>query len=113
MKHDIKVKWTGSYPSLCGGSWEIIVDGHKLTNLIDEHFDTYGTYSTWYFENWSEVWEEYTDGLEFEQWKENPPNNLVFSLKLAGFKITDELLKELYVKIQSEDWRHNSCGGCI
>ena len=44
--------------------------------------------------------------------KENP-NNLITALQNAGFEITDELLGQLYVEINSCDWIHGSCGGCI
>lgn len=113
MKHDIKVKWTGGYPNLCSGHWEIIIDGKYLTNLMNSNFETFGTYSSWHFEEWNEVFEDYEDGLCFEQWKQDPPNNLLFSLKLAGFEVTENLLQELYLAINSQDWRHSSCGGCI
>ena len=113
MEYNIDVEWTGSYPNLCRGRWNIEINGKKLSGLGTDHMNTYGNFGAWHFEDWSEVWEYYNDGLSFEEWKCNLPNNLEISIKLAGFKITDELLETLYRAISTADWRSLSCGGCI
>lgn len=110
---DIQVEWTGTYPCLCFGKWLITIDGIPLTGLDSDSFNTLGTYSSWHFEDWSEVFEDHEAGLLFEEWKLNPPNNLKESLGIHGFTVDDDLLIELYKAIQLEDWRHGSCGGCI
>ena len=109
----INVEWTGGYPTLCFGEWVIVIDGMKLTGIESGDFNTFGVYQSWHFEDWSEVFEDDEDGIEFEDWKEQPPNGLVDSLKMHGFEVSEELLYLLYEKIQEADWRHNSCGGCI
>jgi hypothetical protein len=112
MKYDINVEWTGKSPNLCHGEWIIIINGKRLGGVGNDSMGTYGTYSTWSFdENWSEEWDEYECG---GYWYEELPNNLEMALKLAGFNPKDEnLIKALYEKVQEQDWRHNSCGGCI
>ena len=109
----ISVEWTGSYPTLCFGRWNIVIDGIKLTGLGNDDFSTYGTYQSWHFEDWSEVFEDNEEGLHFDVWKINPKNKLLESLERHGFEVSDELLFLLYGEIQACDWRSNSCGGCI
>lgn len=115
---EIYVDWTGSYPNLCSGKWIITIDGIKLTGIEKEEFGTLNEeYSSWHFENWSEVFESYEDGMDLDTWiqvlKTDDINGLHASLQRHGIKITDELLSELYKKIQGQDWRQGSCGGCI
>ncbi len=113
-KYDISVEWTGGYPALCHGYWIIAINGKTLQGLGTDHMNTLGNYSIWSFDDdWHEVWERYDDG---EDWcnSGNLPNNLGMALRLAGFDPKDkELLQELYIKVQEEDWRSSSCGGCI
>ena len=104
-----EVEWTGGFPNLCSGEWIIKKDG-KVVDLPEEvrceSMGTYGTYSTWHFEDWNEVFENYDDGLGFEEWiKANQ-----WVVEIAPTK-PEQL--ELYLKISEQDWRHNSCGGCI
>lgn len=114
MQYNISVDWTGSYPNLCSGQWIIKINDKQLGGITDDHMSTKGTYSSWHFENWDDVWSQYEDGLSFDEWKVNMPNNLEMSLRLAGFSPKDEqLLKPLFEAISTKDWRHNSCGGCI
>ena len=108
---EITAKWTGCYPCLCNGEWIITVGGEKV-DLPDDvrtsPMGTYGTYNTWTFnEDWSVVWSQYEDGLDFESWiQEN--RSWVSRLNLSS-----EEERALYDAISAEDWRHNSCGGCI
>lgn len=30
-----------------------------------------------------------------------------------NIQVTEELLLELFEKIQAKDWRYGSCGGCV
>lgn len=114
MQYNIKVNWTGSYPNLCAGEWIIVIDGKQLAGLNNDHMNTKGTYSSWHFENWDDVWTDYTDGLPFHEWKVDLPNNLGMAIRLAGFNPKDDqLIEQLFDAISSKDWRHNSCGGCI
>lgn len=109
----ITVHWTGRYPTLCYGEWKIIIDGICLTGIEDSPFKTIGDYQSWHFEeDYSEVFEDYEDGESFSiGWLET--NGLQDSLNRHGIILTEEEQIDLYDKIQSEDWRHNSCGGCI
>ena len=114
MQYDIKANWSGSYPNLCSGIWTIAVNGITLGGLGDSHMETLGSYQSWHFEDWIEVFESYEDGMDFNEWKGNLPNNLGMSLRLAGFNPKDNtLLESLYDAVCSEDWRSSSCGGCI
>ena len=109
----ITVCWTGSWPSLCCGEWKIIINGIVLTGIENSSFGTEGDYDSWYFdENWSEVFETYFVGKPFsEEWLNT--NGLSDSLLRHGLVLAQEEKLDLYEKIQSEDWRNGSCGGCI
>lgn len=101
-------KWTGCFPTLCYGEWKLTVDGVDYSHLIPEDkrhspMETYGVYQSWHFENWSEVFESYEDGLGFEDWLDE--NLWVYDLPAYP--------EEVYEAFQVNDWRHNSCGGCI
>lgn len=115
----IDVTWTGRYPTLCSGKWKIIIGGIELTGLGSDNFDTNGTYDTWHFEDWDDVWETYRDGLYFDAWYKTTllaqdTNGLKSSLIRHGFDVENEdFIQDLYDEITVKDWRHNSCGGCI
>ena len=104
-----EVKWTGRYPNLCSGEWIIYKDGKRVEipkELRNSPMYTYGTYSTWHFEDRSEVFEDYNDGLGFNDW-------IKFHTWVKEIAPTVPEQEELYLKISDQDWRHNSCGGCI
>lgn len=101
--------WSGSYPTKCVGEWTLSVGGIDYSYLIPEDkkrtpMNTAGVYSKWYFnENWTEVFEDYEDGLEFDEWlAENPWVQEVPALAL-----------DIFLAFQDEDWRYGQCGGCI
>ncbi len=106
------VKWTGSWPCLCSGEWVILKNGMNVSASIPEdlrnnEMGTAGTYSSWHFESdWSEVWEDYEDGMEEAEWIAANP-------WIASICDNDAEKSELFHAIQCEDWRHGSCGGCI
>lgn len=108
----VEAKWSGSYPCLCFGKWTLIVNGEDVSDKIpeelrDSSMNTYGTYQSWHFENWMEVFEDYISGLDCEDWiEENKEwlNNITTDL---------EVQKEIYYAINSQDFRSGSCGGCI
>ena len=116
-KSKLSVEWTGCYPCLCSG--ECIIKYEEIELTVPEEckykpMDTYGEFSRWYFdENYMEEWEYYEDGWNKDIWI----NRKIYWIKPMfeehDIEITDELLSELYDKIQEEDWRHGSCGGCI
>lgn len=114
--YQVSVEWTGKYPNLCSGEWIIDVNGVRLGGLGNDSMNTFGSYSSWHFENWQEVWEQEESGLACEDWVDmkDLPNNLSMSLRLAGFDQSDRALREtLFDAVKREDWRHGSCGGCI
>lgn len=107
-----KAEWTGSFPTLCLGVWKLYVDGKDKSNLIprdlrDYPMNTAGTYQTWHFEDWEEVFEDCKDGLECDDWiKENDS----WISKIAD--CYDEKVA-LFKAFQAQDFRACSCGGCI
>lgn len=125
---EISVFWTGSYPNLCSGEWQIKINGIHIQDtenldkagnveygsFLREDFGTFRTYDTWHFEDWDDVWETYEEGLGFDEWllsdKFKKLNELFIS---NNFFLSRENLELLYNKINSYDWRNNSCGGCI
>lgn len=109
------VEWTGNYPCLCNGEWIIKYDLIKL-NVPKErrydHMNTDGTYESLEDYHTGEFI-EYNDGLEYKDWimvNWEWVTNMFYEVKIIP---NPKLLKELYDKIQENDWRNNSCGGCI
>lgn len=122
---EFKAEWTGSYPSLCVGEWklyrkyeDILEDGSKdegyddISNLIPEdlrHEPMYilGVYSSWYFDSdYIEQFNDYTDGLDFEEWCKDNESWIHLICDPKDYK-------SLYEAFNGHDWRYESCGGCI
>ena len=108
----VEARWSGSYPNLCHGEWTLKVDGNNVSGLIPkelrhDEMKTYGTYQSWHFENWMEVFEDYEDGLVCDEW--------IAENKYWLDTITNDLdiQEEIYYAINKQDWRAGSCGGCI
>ena len=120
-----KAKWTGEYPSLCIGEWKLyrkyedyLDDGTKdigyddISNLIPENFKyepmyTDGQYNSWYFDkNYCEQFETYTNGLDFEDWCIENEDWIHLICESKDYR-------DLYEAFNEEDWRYESCGGCI
>ena len=105
----VEAKWTGSYPNLCSGVWELTIDGEDFSLLIPHELryspmGTAGIYQSWRFnEDWDEIFESYVDGLKFEDWIAKNP--WVAELPCSP--------RDIYDAFQENDWRHGSCGGCI
>lgn len=105
------VQWTGAWPCLCFGEWIIRKNGVDVSCLMPDEMrhcemNTAGTYSSWHFEDWEEVFEDYEDGLECEEW-------IADNAWISELCDSHEEMVELFYAIQAQDWRHGSCGGCI
>ena len=104
----VRAEWTGQYPCLCSGEWKLFIGDQDYSHMIPEdkrysHMNTAGVYSEWHFEDWTEVFEDYEDGLEFEEWLvENP---WVRDLPAPDL--------DIFVAFSCEDFRPGQCGGCI
>lgn len=122
---EFKAEWTGGYPSLCVGEWklyrrynEYLDDGtidiwyDDISNLIPEDLRhepmyTLGVYSSWYFDSdYIEQFEDYTDGLDFEEWCKDNESWIHLICDPKDYKA-------LYEAFNEHDWRYESCGGCI
>jgi len=117
-KLEIEVNWTGSYPNLCSGEWEITIEGTKVNlpdDIVNSSMGTKGEYDTWSFgENYSEDWDSYEDGDDFEQWLSYSNGWVIYVFLQAGIvEASMEEKRRLFELIRENDWRHNSCGGCI
>jgi hypothetical protein len=111
---EITVNYDGSYPTLCFGTWHITIDDIPIDTTGFTEMNTFGTYGSWYFENWQEVFEDYDDGLDFYNWIKSSIGQLVlFRIKNKGIDLTENEQLDLFTKIQKHDWRYSSCGGCI
>lgn len=125
MYKNFKAEWTGSYPCLCSGEWILTAE----TTEYDEERGKYsvvedishlipadlrkspmfceGMYDMWSFdEDHIEKWDTYKSGLNWSAWVQN--NESWISLFA-----TPEQYIEVFKAFQKNDWRHNSCGGCI
>lgn len=108
----VEANWSGSYPCLCFGEWTLKVNGKDVSKKIpddlrESSMNTYGTYQSWHFEDLIEVFEDYEDGLDCEEWIEE--NNEWLNKITTDYSIKEQIFKA----IQSEDFRSGSCGGCI
>ncbi len=110
------IEWTGSYPCLCFGEW-VIKYKEKILELPEDiekrNMGTYGEYTSWHFEDWLEVFESYTDGLCEGAWIETNIEWIEPLFNRHSIPLTDDVLHEFYTKIQENDFRSGSCGGCI
>lgn len=109
----VEAKWSGSYPNLCSGEWTLIVDGKDVSdkipnNLRNSEMNTYGSYQSWHFdENYSEVFENYHDGLECDEWIKANKDWIDTISTDYGVQV------DIFHAINASDWRHGSCIGCI
>jgi hypothetical protein len=113
---NFNVEWTGAWPALCYGEWIIHYDGKKLElpeDIRTDDMGTYGNYSSWHFEDWQEVFEDYDDGLDEGAWIEKNNHWIKPLFESNNIPLTDENLNDLYYEISANDWRRGSCGGCI
>lgn len=113
----LEVKWTGEWPCLCHGEWIIKHNGKEL-NIPDEikinPMYTYGSYVYVGFDNNYQATEDkYFDGLKKKEWLKVNHKWIHKMFEEAGIEITKELLNELYDKINNQDFREMSCGGCL
>ena len=76
---------------------------------------TYGSYADVHFVNGYEDQETnyYFDGLKENEWIKVNKGWIKRMFKKAGIEYTSELFSELYNKINEQDFRTNSCGGCL
>lgn len=113
--YDVFVEWTGEYPCLCSGIWRILINGKALSipqSLSNEPMRTYGTYEE-LIDYATEEFETYRDGFEYEEWIKENRYWIDKGLLDLNIKPSESLYRDLYEKINEEDWRYNSCGGCI
>jgi hypothetical protein len=109
----VEVNWSGQYPALCQGEWSIIVDGKDVSKKIPillrkSPMNTYKIYQSWSFDMvFNEMCESYADGLRMDKWIKA---NRKWLRKITKSR---EKQEEIYKGINSKDFRHNSCGGCI
>lgn len=106
----VNVEWTGAYPNLCSGEWVLKVNGKDYSNRIPFQGTpamTYGKYALTYLDGYEEETEFYKDGMSCERWiKEN-------SEWLDTITIDKDLQVDIFKAFQENDWRPESCGGCI
>lgn len=109
-KNTYKAVWTGGYPNLCSGEWELYVNEARLT--IDFPWgesmpaNTWGRYCTWlpipeFFENFETEYE----GLGCHDWIEEYQDWLEQHFPREDWGA-------VFRAFQDEDWRR-CCGGCI
>lgn len=111
-KHHWEARWSGSMPCLCHGEWTLLRDGESVDTEIPFQgscAETFGTYSVWSFggeSGWLEEWDSYEDGMGCDEWCDEYGDWLATVAPKGEWK-------DIFEAFQAEDWRHNSCGGCI
>ena len=111
-----EASFSGSYPNRCSGKWTLTYDGLPVVIPSDHvHCEkgTRGTYSSWHFEDWMEVFEDYEDGLTCDEWIAANKGWVDEMFSQHNIEISYKNYSDLYTAFQSDDWRHGSCGGCI
>lgn len=132
-----QTKWTGDYPNLCSGNWILYKNGKELNVdipfnknikikrlpfgykgkyieengfykiLIGKPANTFGEYQEWYFNDDSlEEFKFYKDGLKCDEWCETHKEWLKTIAPESEWH-------SIFEAFQENDWRHDSCGGCI
>lgn len=109
----VVAKWSGEFPNLCNGKWELYIDGLDVSNYIptilrDKPMNTLKEYSQWHFNKYYiAVFDSYIDGMDCEDW--------IIANNYWLDKITKNIntQKEIFHAINKCDWRYGSCGGCI
>ena len=110
---NIKIEWTGGWPSLCIGEWVIEIDGVNYSDKIPEDLresdmGTEGWYDSWCFVNgWEDKWSKYPDGLGKTEWIE------ANRYWLKDLPLDESDYHKIYELINEQDFRSGSCGGCI
>ena len=103
-------EWTGHWPCLCFGDWKLYKDGELLLDadipFQGEPAYTFGEYRGWHFVNHSEEWYYYEDGLSCGEWITQHRD------WLSSFA-PEEDFEKIYSAFQANDWRYNSCMGCV
>lgn len=117
-------KWSGAWPCLCFGEWSLFKpDGTEIdpktipfNDYVYEDGEwwsdptpayTEGEYETWYFgEDYLEEWETYKDGYCCDIWIEKNREWLESIADPSEFE-------DIYKAFQENDFRNNSCGGCV
>lgn len=109
----VVAKWTGEYPTLCFGEWQLYINDKDCSNKIPEdirkkEMNTEKDYNVYYLdEDYDDHWTEIFRGLSCEEWiKEN-------DYWLNTITKDKDVKREIFKAINKEDWVHNSCGGCI
>lgn len=104
--------WHGGQWSRCSGSWELLHHGKPVDTEIPfqgSDAGTFGTYATWHFggdSGWVEEWDDYEDGMECGEWCDEHRDWLSTIAPETEWG-------EIFEAFQAEDFRRNSCGGCI
>ena len=113
MSKEIKIEWTGGWPSLCLGEWTIEIDGVSYSDKIPEDLresdmGTAGWYDSWCFHNGYDVkWSSREEGLESEDWID------ANRYWLKELPIDESEYPKVFELINKQDFRTGSCGGCI
>ena len=114
MSKEIKIEWTGGWPSLCIGEWVIEIDGVNCSDKIPEKLrvsdmGTEGTYKSWCFadDELDVEWSFYADGLDENDWID------ANKYWLKELPIDESEYPLVFKLINEQDFRSGSCGGCI
>ena len=117
MKKRFKANYSGGYPNLCGGKWSLTYKRLPVilpSEQVQGDKGTYGTYTRWYFDNnWVECTEDYEDGMLRDEWVAKNKHWVDKMFIQHNIELSCKNYSDLYAAFQENDWRHDSCGGCI
>lgn len=110
---EIAAEWSGAYPALCRGSWTLTVNGDDYTWAIPKSIrkapmNTKGLFDFPALTDAGDLcWESRESGLDESEWINE---NLWWLLNISE---EIETQRKVYRAFHEEDWRHESCGGCL
>ena len=96
---------------MCTGQWHITYQGLPLSlaaQQADKHMNTYGIFSWLYPDD-----EDYAQGLSAEQWIEQNAYWLIELFAAHNIPFETQEVMWFYLAVNEQDWRCESCGGCI
>jgi hypothetical protein len=104
-------KWSAQGHNLCTGHWQISYQGLPLTlasKQADNHMNTYGIFSCLYPDD-----EDYAEGLSVEPWIEENADWLSELFEIHNIPFDSQYVLWFYEAVNGQDWRCDSCGGCM
>jgi len=111
MPNPFTARWSATGNNLCLGRWEILYRGHLLALDSERHEKDMGTYGIFSYIFPDD--EELAEGLTEDEWILENAGWLGELFAQHAIPRDEAHLRWLYQAINPQDWRCESCGGCL